>query len=251
MFLVLSIVLFLLSPYSGAENGDEFCPPTRCFPNGPEIRYPFRLKTQPLFCGREGFELSCSNNKTLLHLPSSGDYYVQDIDYFVGDIAIMDVRETACALQSLLFPNLINSRFYESPDLDECTIFNCTERIQISSNYYSVVGPINCISYDRNFVYLISSDTYSKEILPPNCSKYKTVRASIAWELPDSTKGALTNPGISIRWKPHKECDKCELSGDYCGFNTTSDSVMCCKYENPKFCSNYHRKLSLRNFEAP
>ncbi|KAJ0037732.1 hypothetical protein Pint_22122 [Pistacia integerrima] len=191
MFLVLSIVLFLLSPYSGAENGDEFCPPTRCSPNGPEIRYPFRLKTQPLFCGHEGFELSCSNNKTLLHLSSSSDYYVQNISYSSGWIAIMDAQETACTLQSLLVPDLINSRFYLGrrlwnpifyvSSLSERTIFNCTERIQITSNYYSVVGPINCISYDRNFVYLISSDEYSEEILPPNCSKYTTVRTSIDW----------------------------------------------------------------------
>ncbi|KAJ0095131.1 hypothetical protein Patl1_15173 [Pistacia atlantica] len=250
MFLVLSIVLFLLSPYSGAENGDEFCPPTRCSPDGPEIRYPFRLKTQQLFCGHEGFELSCSNNKTLLHLPSSRDYYVQGIYYSGGRITITDVQETACALQSILVPNLINSGFYVPP-LDECTIFNCTERIQISSSYYSLVGPINCLSYDRNFVFLMSSDYYSEDILPSNCSKYKTVKTSIDWGY--GTGEALTNPGIRIRWKPQDECDNCENSGDYCGFNKTSNSVMCCKHENPKFCSNYlrHRKLSLRNFEAP
>ncbi|KAJ0038133.1 hypothetical protein Pint_22145 [Pistacia integerrima] len=246
MFLVLSIVFFLLSPYSGAENGDEFCPPTRCSPNGPEVRYPFRLKTQHPFCGHEGFELSCSNNKTLLHLPSSSDYYVQEISYVYSQITIMDVQETACTLQSLLVTNLKNSRFYV-PFSGEYIIFNCTEKFQVSSD--DVVGPINCLSYDRNFVYLISSFSYSEENLPSNCIMYRTVRASIA-----GTKGPLTNPGIVIGWKPHKECDNCENSRDYCGFNKTSNSVMCCKHENPKFCSNYprHRKLSsLRNFEAP
>ncbi|KAJ0038902.1 hypothetical protein Pint_22152 [Pistacia integerrima] len=218
MFLVPSIVLFLLSPYSGAENNDEYCPPTRCSPDGPEVRYPFRLKTQHPFCGHEGFELSCSNNKTLLHLPSSSDYYVQGIYYSGGRITITDVQETACALQSILVPNLINSRFYVPP-LDECTIFNCTERIKISSSYYSV-----------------------KKFCLQIVVKYKTVKTSIDWGY--GTGEALTNPGIRIRWKPHKGCDNCENSGRYCGFNKTSKSVMCCKHENPKFCSNYLRHHS-------
>ncbi|XP_031282915.1 rust resistance kinase Lr10-like [Pistacia vera] len=85
---------------------------------------------------------------------------------------------------------------------------------------------------------------YSEEILPPNCSNYTTVRTSIDWDSADATKGALTNPEIFIGWKPHKECDNCENSGDYCGFNKTSNSVMCCKHENPKFCSNYPRHHS-------
>ncbi|XP_044488690.1 putative RING-H2 finger protein ATL21A [Mangifera indica] len=219
MFLVLSIVLFLLPPYSGAENLDEFCPPKRCSPKGPVIRYPFRLKTQPLFCAHEGFELSCSNNKTLLHLPSSGDYYVQKINYSSRSITIMDVQETACPIQSLLAPNLNNYRFYV-PYPEELTIFNCTNRIQNISSYYSVVGPISCLSYDRKFVYVMSSFEYSDEILPLNCRKYKAVESTIVWTSADATGGTSTNPAIEIGWKPHKECDKCEGSGDYCGFNT-------------------------------
>ncbi|XP_044489458.1 rust resistance kinase Lr10-like isoform X2 [Mangifera indica] len=243
MFLVLSMILFLLPPYSGAENGDEFCPPTRCSPDGPEIRYPFRLKTQPLFCGQEGFELSCSDNKTLLHLPFSGDYYVQEIGYHFGSITIVDVQETACTIQSLLAPNLRNSRFDVSYLNLEDTIFNCTDRINTSS-YYDVVGPISCLSYDRNFVYVMSSYKYSDEILTLNCRKYKTVESSRYLTSADASRGTSTNPAIEIGWKPHKECDKCEGSGDYCGFNTTSNSVMCCKHDNPKFCFNYDRHHS-------
>ncbi|XP_044488789.1 rust resistance kinase Lr10-like [Mangifera indica] len=243
MFLVLSMILFLLPPYSGAENGDEFCPPKTCSPDGPEIRYPFRLKTQPLFCGDEGFELSCLNDKTLLHLPFSGDYYVQKIVYYIGLITIVDVEETACTIQSLLAPNLRNSRFHVSNLNLEHTIFNCTNRINTSS-HYDAVGPISCLSYDRNFVYVMPSYKYSDKILPLNCRKYKTVESSRYFTSADASRGTSTNPAIAIGWKPHKECDKCEDSGDYCGFDTTSNSVMCCKHDNPKFCFNYDRHHS-------
>ncbi|XP_059655456.1 rust resistance kinase Lr10-like isoform X2 [Cornus florida] len=69
-----SIIVFLLSVYAGTrtlgENTEEsffkLCPPTRCSKRGPTIKYPFRLNTQPAFCGLEGFELSCSDNSGLL-----------------------------------------------------------------------------------------------------------------------------------------------------------------------------------------
>ncbi|XP_044489460.1 rust resistance kinase Lr10-like [Mangifera indica] len=243
MFLVLIMIIILLPPYSGAENPNEFCAPKRCSPNGPEIRYPFRLKTQPLFCAQEGFELYCLNNKTLLHLPASGDYYVQEIEYHFRWITITDVQETACTIQSLLAPDLNNSRFYVPYPLER-TVFICTNRIQNIRSYYDVVGPISCLSYDRNFVYVMSSQEYSDEILPLYCRKYKTVGSSIDLNSADATGGTSTNPAIEIGWKTHKECDKCEGSGDYCWFNTTSNSVMCCKHDNPKFCFNYDRHHS-------
>ncbi|TXG67257.1 hypothetical protein EZV62_008532 [Acer yangbiense] len=105
------ILLFLLSPSSesksnyGVNNSTnityEFCPPTTCGRKGPVIRFPFRLKTQPVLCGLEGFELSCSsNNNTLLHFPSfnssTNDFYVEEISYLHSSIAITDPNETTC-----------------------------------------------------------------------------------------------------------------------------------------------------------
>ncbi|KAJ0094529.1 hypothetical protein Patl1_15154 [Pistacia atlantica] len=136
---------------------------------------------------------------------------------------------------SLLSPDLTNSRFYYNDNyLEEQTIFNCTKRFQLRSSL-DTVGPIDCISYDRNFVYLVESEEYSEEILPSDCSKYKTVNTtSIYWGLPRASTGALNNPGIEISWSPITECFHCENSDNYCGFNTTSNSTICCKHENPK-----------------
>ncbi|KDO36914.1 hypothetical protein CISIN_1g029639mg [Citrus sinensis] len=135
MSLVMSlIILFLFLPYTctlakaSAEDNKtdkyEFCQPTRCSNKSPRIRYPFRLKTQPTSCGLEGFELSCSSDKTIWHLPSSGDYYVHKISYPDSSITITDVNETACPFQSLISFNLTHSKFFT----ESYALCNCTEK---------------------------------------------------------------------------------------------------------------------------
>ena len=65
MILALLFFLFLgLSAQIGA-NPDE-CKEQSCSPDGPAIRFPFRLKDQPHHCGYPGFEVSCTEkNQTV------------------------------------------------------------------------------------------------------------------------------------------------------------------------------------------
>ncbi|KAJ0038904.1 hypothetical protein Pint_22150 [Pistacia integerrima] len=187
MSLVPFIFFFLLFPYSGAKNTSvmnsdeniyEFCPPTKCSKNGPKIRFPFRLKTQSISCGLEGFEMSCSNDKTMLHLPFSSGYYVEDISYLDRSITIMDMHDTTRQIKSLLSLNLTNSRF---------SLFD---------------------------------DLYIQ--MPPSCRRYKTINASFPhWYQMIQIKK------IVIVWKALDGCYDCEKLGNYCGFNTTSNSTFC------------------------
>ncbi|PRQ32583.1 putative glycerophosphodiester phosphodiesterase, protein kinase RLK-Pelle-LRK10L-2 family [Rosa chinensis] len=68
--------------------GLENCTETRCSSDGPAIQFPFRLKgTQPVHCGYQGFDLSCTNdNQTLLEMPSSSKLFVSEIDYISQEI---------------------------------------------------------------------------------------------------------------------------------------------------------------------
>ncbi|KAH9794966.1 protein kinase domain-containing protein [Citrus sinensis] len=196
MSLVMSlIILFLFLPYTctlakaSAEDNKtdkyEFCQPTRCSNKSPRIRYPFRLKAQPTYCGLEGFELSCLSDKTILHLPSSGDYYVHKISYLDSSITITDVNETACPFQSLISFNLTNSKFFFLPFNESYALYNCTEKIPGG--------------------------------LP----------------LQDIATTARARP-VVLGWEALDGCYDCENSGNYCGFNTTSNSTICVAVKHQK-----------------
>ncbi|KAJ0037903.1 hypothetical protein Pint_22110 [Pistacia integerrima] len=228
MSLVPFIIFFLLLPYSIAQNtsvvsSDEniyqFCQPTNCSENGPQIRFPFRLKTQPISCGLEGFEVSCSSNKTMLHLPFSSSYYVEDISYLDRSITIMDMNDTTCPIQSLLSLNLTDSKFslLYSYYNQMYALWNCSTKII----WNSALGPFDCMTDERGFVYGMTYD-WSVDSRPPVCSMYKTDNISIEfWYQNNQTKK------IVIEWEALDGWYDCEKSGNYCGFNTTSNSTIC------------------------
>ncbi|KAK2635291.1 hypothetical protein Ddye_030083 [Dipteronia dyeriana] len=245
------IFLFLLLPdtqaktNSGGNNNtnittNEFCRPTTCGGNGPEIRFPFRLKTQPVFCGLDGFELSCSNNNTLLHLPSSssnnGDFYVQEISYLHSTITIIDANEqTTCPVKILLSLNLTSSKFAFSEIWYinwNIAIVNCTAKIAQSSNEIEEVGPIDCISDDKFFVYVISG-IESMDRLPSNCSVSQTTYIPTGSDINSTVRNFLEKRRMVMAWEALDGCYGCEKSGKFCGFNFTTNSTICLKKKEP------------------
>ncbi|ESR61594.1 hypothetical protein CICLE_v10016432mg [Citrus x clementina] len=243
MSLVMSlIILFLFLPYTctlakaSAEDNKtdkyEFCQPTNCSNRIPSIRYPFRLKTQPTSCGLEGFELSCLSDKTIWHLPSSGDYYVLEISYLDRSITITDVNETACPFQSLISFNLTNSKFFFLHSNESYALYNCTEKVSPGWTSYGLIGPINCLSNENNLVYIIDSE-YSMEDMPPYCRKSGTVEIPGGLPLQDIATTARARP-VVLGWEALDGCNDCENSGNYCGFNTTSNSTICVAVKHKK-----------------
>ncbi|KAJ0039976.1 hypothetical protein Pint_26910 [Pistacia integerrima] len=231
-----SIILLLLLPCtesktSGGNITSEFCPITNCSEKGPTIRFPFRLNTQLNFCGHEGFELSCSNKNTILHLPSSSsDYYVQEISYRDSTITIRDVQETTCAIQSLLSFNITNSKIFFFPFRSGKTLVNCTETVDI----YGAIGPVECVSGDKIFVYVIDSDT-SMDALPSTCRTYKSFDVSTEFDLLKALMRDSSTPEVVLGWKDSEYgCQGCEKSGDFCRFNIISNSTICLKQPHPQ-----------------
>ncbi|XP_006448345.2 putative RING-H2 finger protein ATL21A [Citrus clementina] len=243
MSLVMSlIILFLFLPYTctlakaSAEDNKtdkyEFCQPTRCSNKSPRIRYPFRLKAQPTYCGLEGFELSCLSDKTILHLPSSGDYYVHKISYLDSSITITDVNETACPFQSLISFNLTNSKFFFLHSNESYALYNCTEKAASERTPFEAIGPINCLGSENNLVYIIYSE-YLMEEMPPSCRKSRTVEIPGGLPPQDVSTTARARP-VVLGWEALDGCYHCENSGNYCGFNTTSNSTICVAVKHQK-----------------
>ena len=234
------ILLFLLSlnvetqslGESGDDNFFELCQENRCSTrerDGPSIRFPFRLNTQPDICGLEGFVVSCLNNKTLLHLPFSGDFYVQEISY-LDRIFSIKVHNTNCPIQSVLSLNSSDSPFYSSDTYSfsrAFTIVNCTKRIEWGESE-EIISPVECLSYENNFVYL--SNAYaSMTKLPSHCRTFRTgqILAPAYDELQQVIERLFKRQEIFLGWNQSEGCYECENSGNFCGFNNTSNATIC------------------------
>ena len=82
------IVFVLVHKTCSTENNTHQCPPSSCG-NIQNIRYPFRLKSDPEACRNQTYELSCENNQAVLYL-FEGKYYVQEINYKNYTIRVVD-----------------------------------------------------------------------------------------------------------------------------------------------------------------
>ncbi|KAL5763426.1 hypothetical protein ACOSP7_019690 [Xanthoceras sorbifolium] len=251
-----TILLFLLLTCTEAKTNhggnnnrtnitNQFCPPTTCGEKGPKIRFPFRLKTQPVFCGLEGFELSCFNNNTLLQIPSSSSnsshaFYVQEISYLHSSFAIIDADETTCPVKTLLSQNLTGSviilpavnltgsKFAYLDSTLPITLVNCTEKIAQSSSLIEEVVPIDCTSDDKNFVYAISAND-SMDLLPSNCSRWRNASLPYPFGFSTDFYYFFKTGRMVMVWEALDGCYGCEESGNYCGFNFLTNSTICVK----------------------
>lgn len=86
------ILHLLLFSFFNLATSSEFCFDSSCIGDSQTIRFPFWIANgQPKSCGYPGFDLSChATGKPLLHLPPSGDFNVQNIDYKNQEIKIND-----------------------------------------------------------------------------------------------------------------------------------------------------------------
>ncbi|XP_050282739.1 LEAF RUST 10 DISEASE-RESISTANCE LOCUS RECEPTOR-LIKE PROTEIN KINASE-like 2.2 [Quercus robur] len=84
----LTALIALALVHETLSASDHYCPPSSCG-NIPNISFPFRLKSDPESCGDPRYELSCENNRTVLHL-FAGKYYVQKINYNNYTIRVAD-----------------------------------------------------------------------------------------------------------------------------------------------------------------
>ncbi|KAM1175685.1 hypothetical protein EV1_027828 [Malus domestica] len=80
------------------------------------ISHPFRLNDDPKYCGNLSYTLYCESNITVLHLPSSGKYYVQAINYNNKTIRLLDpgLDNNNCSSMSQNIPPI---EFYNSNSL--------------------------------------------------------------------------------------------------------------------------------------
>ncbi|KAL7229970.1 hypothetical protein ACSBR2_008507 [Camellia fascicularis] len=119
--------------------------------NGPNIRYPFRLKDnqqqqQPDHCGYPGFDLSCDHeNHTMLELPFSVKVAVKEINYISQLIHTYDPHDCFPQLLQNLNLSTTTSPFQLAMNENSnYSFFSCSSTKPISYNL------ITCLSSDPN-----------------------------------------------------------------------------------------------------
>ncbi|KAM7266765.1 hypothetical protein ACFE04_008931 [Oxalis oulophora] len=131
---ILLPLLFVLSTYvavlvAGRNYTDE-CPELSCKPDGPGVRFPFRIiGKHARDCRYEGFEIySSSINDSILHRPDgSANLSVTRIDYKLQQLYVRDEPAFSCLPKKVNSFNLSSSPFQFHPDITyNTTLFNCS-----------------------------------------------------------------------------------------------------------------------------
>ncbi|CAL5364512.1 unnamed protein product [Camellia sinensis] len=225
MAILLILLLFLdLSARLGASAaaGRDDCKPTRCYSDGPNIRYPFRLKDdqqqqqqQPDHCGYPGFDLSCDHeNHTMLELPFSVKVAVKEIDYISQLIHTYDPPDDCFPqlLQNLNLSTATSPFQLATNENSNYSFFSCSSTKPISYN------PITCLSSDPNHkVYAFRSDYFMSDYPLLSCKKMSfKISSPIPYGIFDQQPYELT-----LKWsKP--TCGICEEQSKYCRLKDNS-----------------------------
>ncbi|KAL5980020.1 hypothetical protein ACLOJK_039132 [Asimina triloba] len=172
---------------AASESG---CPTSSsCSPYGPQVRFPFRLTSQPERCGYSGFELTCSGNQTILHLPASSNlqfYVVESIDYEIQRLEVAHPQKIGL-LNFVSNLNLSNSpytlidRYWflssVGPSIgtyDKYTLVNCSTPYDYDPELdcftlYDDYPDFACEGSMGHRLFLLSSDTDLRKV-PTSCN---------------------------------------------------------------------------------
>ncbi|KAJ4953321.1 hypothetical protein NE237_030153 [Protea cynaroides] len=256
-FLLFLWSLHLLQQSVGQEDD---CKPSQCQLYGPSVEFPFRIKDQqPEHCGYPGFELTCKDGDTILHLPSMGDLLVSDISYLTHSISI----EKQCLAEFVLGFNASSSSsstssspFHYFCQTKNYTFSSCP--IDVTYNTDSI-HRVPCLTHGLHTVVFMESSS-DLALLPESCNVTATVAVPL---LPNDyyDDGCIDygnpywgyysgygNPvylesefsSLSLRWEV-PGCN-CSNLGERCRFkNQTTQELGCFyEYETPPWDTDYY-----------
>ncbi|XP_040989531.1 rust resistance kinase Lr10-like [Juglans microcarpa x Juglans regia] len=158
---------------TGLGEGQNDCDASRCGSFGPDIRFPFRVNSQPHSCGYHGFNLSCTDrNETMLQLPNLVKFVVKSIDYKSQVIQLSDPEN--CLLRQLRQIELSSSPFlFQREYRYDFALYSCNPA-ERKSMYGDL---ISCLSDNSHKVY--SFDSRDIADLPiASCTKMYNLQSS-------------------------------------------------------------------------
>ena len=161
--------------------GQGQCPPFSCG-DLHNISYPFRRPGDPPECGVKAYELVCIHGKSTIRI-NTGTYFVTSINYTDQSLWVVDANldmHSSCPLPRWdQFPYYGYDGSYTDSGLlfhyDLVTqapywacFINCSQEVAKNSWY----KPVNCLSANNSFVYVMTNDDYygcNVSSLEPSC----------------------------------------------------------------------------------
>lgn len=145
-FLVVALII-------GLGEGQKECDVSRCGSFGPDIKFPFRLNSQPHSCGYHGFNLSCTDrNETMFQLPNLVKFFVKSIDYKSQKIQLSDPEN--CLPRQLRQIELSSSPFlFQKEYRYDFALYSCYPAERKSIYGYL----LSCLSDSNHQVYSFDS----------------------------------------------------------------------------------------------
>ncbi|XP_020200878.1 rust resistance kinase Lr10 [Aegilops tauschii subsp. strangulata] len=259
-FLVAAVLLSLIN--HGADLATawddkdffRYCPASKCSKHGPEIRFPFRLKSSNTSCSMTPcMELACSDQDTILVHPSLGRCKVTAIDYPNRHMYITPLvfYSSPCPLKKLFSRSIPIDAYAENqgpcPDIfleQNMTLVCCPREFTPSSIDVadSIAGPVSCLSNATNFSYLVDSSG-PISILPSDCKVCSDGVVPIAFNsdlrsmyddgpppFKSSAERILSFAEIKLEWREMDEnipCLYCEQQGRHCAFSSERNQTFC------------------------
>ncbi|KAM7267838.1 hypothetical protein ACFE04_010004 [Oxalis oulophora] len=227
---ILLPLLSFLSTYvvvlvAGRNYADE-CPEMRCKPDGPRVRFPFRIiGKHARDCGYEGFEIYCSSiNDSILHLPDgSANLSVTEIDYSSQQLYVRDEPASSCLPIKINSFNLSSSPFHFHPDdAYNATLFNCSTKNweknwqkNVDNCYYTSCDfggcPVNpwtvqCSDVDQRYKIVALLNDWSPCYLAKVTTCHKLYEAAVTYS---------GEPDVILHWST-PDCRSCEEEEGRC-----------------------------------
>lgn len=248
--LVVIVFLFLQSEKNAAAGSkeekreiEEFsksCPPSTCGgEGGPEIRFPYRRESSPLFCGAPGMELSCSGNTTILTLPNRGSYNVTAIDYSLAAITVkLPDSLRPCPLWNRRSINL-TTPIYRPYEIVNVILVSCSRNLFPQNTPL----PASCLRSGRDqFVYVFDAQEYM-DTIPSYCmvtSKVlripaKDYQGAQGLSLEEIVNDLVVRREITLSWSVPEitdACKDCEAAGKTCYLSISRNTAFCSHHGN-------------------
>ncbi|GKU90252.1 hypothetical protein SLEP1_g4262 [Rubroshorea leprosula] len=212
---LLSLLFLFLSFFTLTVQGRTVC--SSVCGNITDIRYPFRLESDPLDCGVPVYQLSCENDQTILNF-LSGRYYVKRISYEERVIRLVDfnLADVRC---SLPFTNLSmadvlwDGRYSAVLSYHHVNFLTCSKNL--TDPAYTRVP---CLSGNAHHVFVNISNYYLfPDEIPASCEKtswvptvYDESKKNLSYE----TISKMLEEGFDVGWTV--DCWYCKLAYGDC-----------------------------------
>ncbi|KAK4493165.1 hypothetical protein RD792_017984 [Penstemon davidsonii] len=226
---ILLILLLFCSVNSIAQSNTSSCPSSSC--GNIPIRYPFRLKGDPVSCGynNPNFVLDCHNNRTTIFTLNSINYHVQELDYEEFTIRLVN--------PGINRKNLSSCPVYSNEHYDLFDVLNgavwfvhCSSPVS-SLNYLN--APFCGISSNSSEIhsYVMAGDIRLYE-LEESCRVDRMYLVSNRWPMSDNPSLASIYDalayGFEVSWF-NPLCGECQGRNGSCynRFNATVCTQYC------------------------